>query len=184
MNYTIVLEVNLFFQSFLIGAALMCVYDIIRAFRRIIVHSSIVSGIEDVIYWICASIVVFLLLYKYNNGVVRGFAIAGVVIGMLLFEALFGRWIIKIVDLLEKPLQKLRKQYKIKKVKAKKKEEERELKKEKLKEERLQKDKVLREIKEKKRLDDKLKQKEKKQKEEKQKEKEQKDKSKAKRKSR
>ena len=143
MNYTIVLEVNLFIQAFLIGMALMCAYDVIRALRRLIVHNPLAAGIEDVVYWFSAGIIVFLLLYDHNNGIVRGFVIVSVIIGMLIFEALFGRWIIKIVNLLGKPLQKLHKRYKMKRTKEKQIEKQKKLERqeEKLKEKKLREEK-------------------------------------------
>lgn len=118
MYESIVLEISLLIKACITGALLMCAYDILRAYRRIVIHNVVAVGIEDVLYWIAAGIIVFMLLYGHNNGTVRGFIIAFVVIGMLLFEWLLGRWIIKIVNLLVKPLQKICKRYKINKCKA------------------------------------------------------------------
>lgn len=82
--------------SFLIGAALFLLYDILRIFRRIVPHGNIWIGFEDFLYWMICTGAVFIMLYQENDGMVRGFAIGGVVIGMISYYFLLSRFVIKI----------------------------------------------------------------------------------------
>lgn len=82
--------------SILIGGALFLLYDILRIFRRIVPHGNFWIGMEDFVYWICCTAVVFVMLYRENDGMVRGFSIGGIVLGMLLYYLLLSRFVIRI----------------------------------------------------------------------------------------
>lgn len=80
----------------LVGAGLFLLYDILRIFRRIVPHGNIWIGMEDFLYWIICTAAVFAMLYQGNEGMVRGFALGGVVVGMLLYYLLFSRLVIRV----------------------------------------------------------------------------------------
>lgn len=82
--------------SILVGAALFLLYDFLRIFRRIIPHGSLWISVEDLIYWLIYTGVVFVMLYRENDGMVRGFAIGGLAFGMLLYFALLSRFVVRI----------------------------------------------------------------------------------------
>ncbi len=82
--------------SILIGGALFLLYDIFRIFRRVVPHGNLWIGVEDFFYWLCCTAVVFVMLYRENDGMVRGFSIGGIVIGMLFYYLLLSRFVIRI----------------------------------------------------------------------------------------
>lgn len=82
--------------SILIGGALFLLYDIFRIFRRVVPHGNFWIGVEDFFYWLCYTAVVFVMLYRENDGMVRGFSIGGIMIGMLLYYFLLSRFVIRI----------------------------------------------------------------------------------------
>lgn len=95
MSVHIVYEVKLLLYSFLTGAGLMMTYDLFRIFRIFIPHSSVVIGIEDMVYWIYAALVTFSLLYEQNDGGLRGYVIIGVFLGMFLYDRLISSFFLK-----------------------------------------------------------------------------------------
>lgn len=97
MSVHIVYEVKLLFYSFLTGAGLMVVYDVLRIFRMVIKHKPVFTGIEDMAYWIYASLVSFSLLYRQNDGGLRGYVIVGIFTGMLLYDRLVSRFFLKLL---------------------------------------------------------------------------------------
>lgn len=97
MSINIQYEVKLICLSFFTGAGLMLIYDILRAVRIIIPHHPIWTGVEDMIYWIYASISTFLLLYGQNDGSLRGYVIAGVFAGMIIYNGLISRFFLKLL---------------------------------------------------------------------------------------
>ena len=99
-------EMMLFGSGVLLGAALMLLYDVIRICRRILPRGIILVSIEDVIYWIVFGVAVFILLYRENDGAVRGFIVGGIAAGLFLYYQLLGRWLMKWMGILIRSLKK------------------------------------------------------------------------------
>ena len=89
-------EAIFFGVSVLCGMGLVFVYDFFRIFRRIVIHGNIWIGIEDISYWFFCTVVVFLLLYRMNHGMIRAFAFFGMAFGGILYAIFFSRFIVKI----------------------------------------------------------------------------------------
>ena len=99
-------EMMLFGSAVLLGATLMLLYDVIRICRRILPRGIILVSIEDVIYWIVFGVAVFILLYRENDGAVRGFIVGGIAAGLFLYYQLLGRWLMKWMGILIRSLKK------------------------------------------------------------------------------
>lgn len=82
--------------SVCVGAVLFLLYDVLRIFRRIIPHGNLWIGVEDLLYWLIYTGVVFVMLYRENDGRVRGFAIGGLVFGMFFYYLLLSRYVVRI----------------------------------------------------------------------------------------
>lgn len=76
----------LFLDSLLCGGFLLAVYDCIRIFRLFLPHGTIAEAVEDLLYWVFDALFIFHMLYRKNSGAIRGYAIAGVVLGMLAYH--------------------------------------------------------------------------------------------------
>ncbi|HEX3021730.1 MAG TPA: spore cortex biosynthesis protein YabQ [Lachnospiraceae bacterium] len=86
MSEVINLEVQFFLTSILYGIFILIVYDILRIFRRIIPHKAFFVALEDILFWLATSIVIFQMIYRKNNGTIRGFAIVGMLLGMIVYN--------------------------------------------------------------------------------------------------
>ena len=80
MSETIWYELKLAVSSFLTGAGLMMVYDLLRVFRMFCPHNYFFIGAEDFGYWIYCAVMTFGLLYEQND------AVAGTLLGMALYQ--------------------------------------------------------------------------------------------------
>lgn len=104
------------------GIALSLCYDILRIFRRLIPHGIIWISIEDILFWMVAALVIFIVCFMEDAGNVRWFAIAGAILGAYMYSQTFGPLIVKYVSLLlffptrilKKALKKLYKSFTIK----------------------------------------------------------------------
>lgn len=90
------IEAMLFAVSTLCGMGLVFTYDIFRIFRRLVPHGNIWIGIEDVCYWLFCTVVVFLLLYQRNDGMMRAFCFLGIILGGVIYAFLLSRFVVKI----------------------------------------------------------------------------------------
>lgn len=104
MSMTIRYELQLLFASLTVGICLMVVYDCLRVFRILIPHGNFWTGIEDAVYWAGSSITTFLLLFQQNDGILRWYAILGVLMGMMLYNMTVSRILIRLLKKVEKYL--------------------------------------------------------------------------------
>ena len=70
-------------------------YDLLRIWRRVIRHGTVWIGIEDMFFWCGCAVALFGMLYRQNDGLVRGFVIAAVVSGMLLYHFGVSRYVVR-----------------------------------------------------------------------------------------
>lgn len=86
--------------SVLLGALLFLLYDLLRIFRRILPHGIVWIGVEDLLYWLIFTAAVFVMLYRENDGMLRGFVIGGIAAGMFFYYVLLSRFVIRLHVLL------------------------------------------------------------------------------------
>lgn len=99
MSEHIYAEFNTFCYAIMLGAMCGILYDFIRIFRRVIKKRMVITFVEDIIYWFIVSILFFMLMYRENGGMVRGFAIIGMAIGMILYEVSIGKFFVKYISI-------------------------------------------------------------------------------------
>lgn len=87
----------LFLGAVASGAVLILVYDVLRILRQLLKHKQWVVAGEDILYWIGCALFVFIMLCKENDGMMRGFILLGLTIGMLLYNQLLSRRIVPYV---------------------------------------------------------------------------------------
>ncbi len=107
--------------SFALGEGLVMLYDVFRIFRKVVPHGVIWISVEDVLYWIVAALLIFGMIFQENDGLIRGFAIGGILLGMLFFNHFVSPFLIrsifgilkKILEILKRGLKKVREAVKI-----------------------------------------------------------------------
>ena len=104
VSQSIFQELDFFTASFLLGAFLVLCYDCLRIFRQLVRHGVLWISLEDFCYWVMAAFAVFAMLYKKNDGLIRGFSIGGVVLGMLLCNYLISRFLVRFLVMILKKI--------------------------------------------------------------------------------
>lgn len=95
MYQGILIEIQLLVTSVITGIGLMMFYDIIRVIRIIIPHNSFWMGLEDLFYWVSASLSTFFLLYQKNDGIIRLCIIVAIFLTMWLYNCIFSSFLLK-----------------------------------------------------------------------------------------
>lgn len=98
MSPDIVTELYFLLHSFLMGIVITVLYDLLRILRRVIPHNILAISIEDLFYWITCALLIFAMLIRENNGVLRWFAVAGAMVGMVLYKITLGFLFVKYVS--------------------------------------------------------------------------------------
>lgn len=96
MSLYLLKEVWLFSLSILYGGIILLFYDCFRVLRRLIPHNSVAIAIQDLFFWIVTGFSIFALLYRYNNGSIRGYCILGMGLGMLFYGMVISPFFMKI----------------------------------------------------------------------------------------
>lgn len=104
MNHAISIELKFFLISVLWGCILLLIYDCLRIFRRLIKHDSFFIALEDLIFWVAASLYIFAMIYKQNNGIIRGFSVMGMAIGMVLYHYIASDFLVNMITKLLRTL--------------------------------------------------------------------------------
>lgn len=77
-------EAAIFFYACVSGGVIICAYEILRLFRKIVNHSLLAVGVEDFFFWIGVSIYLFRQIYNTTYGSIRWFFVLGVVLGIII----------------------------------------------------------------------------------------------------
>ena len=91
------MEAELAAVSFLLGVMLMISYDLLRLFRLLIPHGTWWIGFEDLLYWLYCAWLVFVLFFRENGGVLRGYVLGCVFLGMLLYDRLVSESVFRLL---------------------------------------------------------------------------------------
>jgi spore cortex biosynthesis protein YabQ len=107
MNQAITVELQFFLISVLWGSIILFAYDGLRILHRLIKHGAIFLAAEDIIFWAAAGIFIYSMIYRQNSGIIRGFSVAGITIGMVLYHYIFKdilvNFIVKCIRILLRP---------------------------------------------------------------------------------
>lgn len=113
MNLYLYKELQLFGLSVMFGVAILLFYDFFRILRRLIPHNTAVVAVQDLVFWIVTGFSIFALLYKYNNGSIRGYCILGMGVGMIAYGMILSSFIVnfavKVGNFIKKVLRKFEK---------------------------------------------------------------------------
>lgn len=98
MSKDITVELQFFMTSILWGALILLAYDILRIFRRVIKHNYFTIAIEDLLFWVIASVFIFAMMYNENNGIIRGFSVMGMALGMVVYNFMLSPFVVKLIS--------------------------------------------------------------------------------------
>lgn len=85
----------LFLYGIFCGSCLLLAYDMLRIWRRVVKHGVIWMAVEDVVYWCICACVIFAMLYRQNDGRIRGFVMMAIAFGMLLYNFLLSKYVLR-----------------------------------------------------------------------------------------
>jgi len=84
-----------FLGTVLAGAVLGVFYDFFRVLRKTLRHKTMATAAEDAIFWLVATLLIFVFLLYTNSGEIRGFTFLGVILGAALYFSTASRFFIK-----------------------------------------------------------------------------------------
>lgn len=101
-------QVISFLLSLILGAMYCALYDILRALRKHGRNSYFAVFFEDITFWLIAAFGTFIFLLSRTSGEIRGYVIAGHLIGFVIFRFTLSRFTFKIFCAVFKFLKKIK----------------------------------------------------------------------------
>lgn len=90
-------QIDTFLYTLLTGIILGVIFDFYRVFRGICRPHIWITSITDLMYWLLATILVFVALLVGNSGEVRLYVFIGLLLGVVLYYRLASRVVICLV---------------------------------------------------------------------------------------
>lgn len=101
-------EGSVFLYAVLSGMSVLAAYQVLTYFRRLVRHSRLAAGAEDLLFWLCVSGYIFARMYETTYGSIRWFFVLGLLCGAGACQTML-RLAGKMWNKLKKNLEKRRK---------------------------------------------------------------------------
>lgn len=92
LQFDIVDEFYIFLIAINYGLILGGIYDFYRVFRYFSKPKKILTAVEDILFWIIITLIVFTFLVRKTDGIIRGFVILGFIIGYSFYIKVISRY--------------------------------------------------------------------------------------------
>lgn len=96
MLFSVSSQFNLLIFSLLAGILTGVLFDIYRVIRGLKVPNKIVTFIEDTLFWIFTSIIIFIFLLNTNFAYMRGYVYLSIAVGIILYIWLISKYFINL----------------------------------------------------------------------------------------
>lgn len=84
-------ELRMFAASFGFGAGIIISYGIAELLRQFLGFGKVARVMSELVYWIIAAVLAFLLQFRLNNGILRLYSVVGTAAGLILFHLITGK---------------------------------------------------------------------------------------------
>lgn len=90
-------QAYIFLYTVLGGIIVGFVYDLFRVSRKVIKTKNIIVYLEDIIFWVIVSLIIFAVLFASNAGEIRGYALIGITLGVIIYAFMLSQYIVRIL---------------------------------------------------------------------------------------
>lgn len=96
MEISVTNQAFIFLSSIIGGMIVGFVFDIFRILRRVVKTTNFITHLEDILFWLLVSIIIFTLVFVTNDGELRWYEFLGVILGVIFYNLLFSHFVIKV----------------------------------------------------------------------------------------
>ncbi len=75
-----------------LGITCGLIYDLLRAFRREIKHSTVALMIEDILFCAATCVSCYIIFFQKNHGALRAYGFVGILLGAMLYYLTVSKW--------------------------------------------------------------------------------------------
>jgi spore cortex biosynthesis protein YabQ len=96
MLFSVSSQFNLLIFSLLAGVITGVIFDLYRALRGFEDPNMIITFIEDILFWIFTSIIIFIFLLHTSFAYMRGYVYISIAMGIILYMSFVSKYFIKL----------------------------------------------------------------------------------------
>jgi spore cortex biosynthesis protein YabQ len=96
MLFSVSSQFNLLIFSLLAGVITGVIFDLYRALRGFEDPNMIITFIEDILFWIFTSIIIFIFLLHTSFAYMRGYVYLSIAMGIILYMSFVSKYFIKL----------------------------------------------------------------------------------------
>lgn len=99
MSDLITWEWKFFAIAVMWGMILSIGYDILRIFRRVVIHRKVATlAIEDILFWMISGFAMFHVIFMVNDGIIRSFALMAFALGSAMYQYTVSYYFVKYIS--------------------------------------------------------------------------------------
>jgi len=91
MTVSVSSQAYIFLCSVIGGVVIALLYDIFRILRKAVKTGSLITYIEDLLFWILVAVIMFAMVYYSNEGELRSYIFLGTLLGVILYALLLSK---------------------------------------------------------------------------------------------
>jgi spore cortex biosynthesis protein YabQ len=95
-------EVYVFLSAIGAGIITGFIYDLFRMKRKALKTRPFLVCIEDIVFWVFTAMLVFIAAYLSNQGEIRLYFFISMLLGIIVYNCLFSRWVTQILTFIVK----------------------------------------------------------------------------------
>ena len=96
MNLNIYNQLFNLFIFIITGIVIGILFDTFRIIRKSFKTPDLVTYIEDIVFWILAGCILLFTIFTFNNGEIRIYIFAGLILGLSIYLLTLSKYFIKI----------------------------------------------------------------------------------------
>lgn len=86
-------QTYIFLLACLAGLIAGFIFDIFRVKRKLVRTPDFIVQIEDILYWLIISVVLFVLMYYSNESEIRSYILLGILIGVIIYVLILSKYV-------------------------------------------------------------------------------------------
>jgi len=99
MSELITWEWKFFAIAVMWGMILSIAYDVLRIFRRVVIHRKVgLLAAEDILFWMICGFAMFHVIFMVNDGIIRSFALIAFGLGGAMYQYTVSYYIVKYIS--------------------------------------------------------------------------------------
>lgn len=111
MDISLTQQLTSFAASLFLGVIIGIIYEVFRTVRSLFGGGTVVVFIQDIVFWVINSFVVYLFFLVFTKGIVRYFVLIGTFIGFIIYLKTVGRFTAFLFRQLFRPIKFLARQW-------------------------------------------------------------------------